>query len=124
LSFPEGRIDSTGRAEPVPPAEVGIEFVRALRTNRVAGTIDQLIVRNTKVRYYCLWAQADQGEWLCIWALDVHGWVAFGDPRLGSGGCFGAYLRSRGDPPPGAAVSTAAALALTSPDSLDPFIDH
>jgi hypothetical protein len=119
--LPEGQVEGE-RVSPVPVPEVVREFVLALRRNRMTGTVDQVISRNGKCLYECVWEQADDGRRICIWALDVYDWKNLGDtlhfePR----GCVGSYAPEDGRVPPNAALATRLHIDLPSPDALDPF---
>jgi len=119
--LPEGRI-AGGRVEPVPVPEVIPEFVAAIKRNRLARNIDAVISRNGKCRYECVWAQADDGRRICIWALDLYGWKNLGDvlhfePR----GCVGTYRLDIGHIPAGAALETRLHVDTGHTDRLDPF---
>lgn len=62
--------DPTGRIY-VPVAAVIPEFVKELKRNRSTDTLDRIVCRNGKCRYECVWSQADNGAWICIYGLDV-----------------------------------------------------
>ena len=69
--LPEGEQTSRGvEFQPVPEAIP--EFVKEIKKNRATGTLDRVATRNGKCTYECVWSQADRGQWLCIYALDVH----------------------------------------------------
>jgi hypothetical protein len=119
--LPEGRVEGD-RVSPVPVPDVVREFVLALKRNRMTGTVDEVLSRNGKCRYECVWEQADDGRRICIWALDIYSWKNLGDtlhfePR----GCVGSYVPEDGRVPPNATLATRLHVDLPNPGSLDPF---
>lgn len=103
------------------PASVR-EFVRALKLNRAARNLDCIATNNGKLRYECIWAQEDRGpNWLCVWALDLYGWVGLGDKRFGSRGCTGAYLLDTGQPPSQATRATRIVATVPNEEPLNAF---
>jgi hypothetical protein len=111
-----------GRADVLPVADVIPKFVQEIRRNRLTRTLDVIQCRNGKCRYECVWATADDGRWLCIYALDLYGWSELGDEvnfeRLGCVGCYEPLLPT---PPPGAAIASRLEFAVDHAMSLDPF---
>ena len=87
--FPSARL-STGAAEfdPIPPQhEV---FVETIKMNRVVGNLDEIRSNNGKLIYQCVWDQADNGAWICVFALDIYKWKDLGDINNFEGrGCAG-----------------------------------
>jgi hypothetical protein len=119
--LPEGEPPGDG-GQLKPVAEVVSPFVEVLKRNRATNTLDRILCRNGKCRYECVWAQADRGEWLCIYGLDLYDWISLGDtthcePR----GCVGAYHRPGGVPPPNATRATVLTFAVQNNERLDPF---
>lgn len=120
--LPEGDRRDDGGVVFVTVPEVAPHLVDVLKRNRAVGSLDSVVCYNERCRYECVWVQADGGQWICIWALDVYGWIRLGDgqhfePR----GCFGLYRRPDGGTPKGAAEGTSLAFAVANQQSLDPF---
>ncbi len=104
--IPERRIEGTDVA-PVPVPEVVQHFVEELNRNRAAGTIDSVVCRNNQCRYECVWNKDDDGQWICIWGLDICNWQRLGDsthfePR----DCVGMYRPKSGTIPASATRAT------------------
>jgi hypothetical protein len=119
--FPESRVGET-MVEPVPIPDVVPHFVDELKRNRLTGTIDVVTCRNGKVRYECVWSQADDGRRICIWGLNIYDWRNLGDinhfePR----GCVGMYHLKSGSVPRTAAIGTRLHFSVNRKDRLDPF---
>ena len=97
-------------------------FVRTLKLNRAARNLDRIVANNGKLRYECVWAQEDNGpNWLCIFALDLYGWVDLGDARFGARGCTGTYLLDSGQPPRAATRATRLEAPVPNSSPFDPF---
>ena len=99
-------------------------FVETLKQERAGLNIDRIRCYNGKVLYECVWDQFNDGSWLCVFGLDVHGWADLGDGRnFERRGCAGSYvLPSRGVPALATrAVRSVSAFRNQSP--LDPFGD-
>lgn len=97
-------------------------FVETLKKNRLTGSLDRIVCRNGTCVYECVWVQADDGRWLCVYALDLYGWIELGDiehfePR----GCVGAYLRLKPGHPQNASVGTKLVFDVPNTRPLDPF---
>jgi len=121
LPLPEGRVEGN-RVDAVAVPDAVREFVLALRRNRMTGTLDQILCRNGKCRYECVWDQADDGRRICIWALNLYDWKNLGDtlhfePR----GCVGAYYPENGRIPSSATLATRLHVDVPTTNSLDPF---
>jgi hypothetical protein len=100
------------------------EFVKELKRNRATGTLDRIVCRNSKCRYECVWSQADNGTWMCIYGLDLYQWIDLGDttnfePR----GCVGSYIRSGGGIPAVGTRTTRLEFPVANRACLDPFAD-
>jgi hypothetical protein len=68
-------------------------FVETIKTNRAVGNLDRIQANNKKLTYECVWDQADGGQWMCIFALDLYGWKDLGDiNNFQARGCAGVYL--------------------------------
>ena len=117
--LPEGRVEGD-RVEPVPVPEVIQHFVHEIKRNRITGTLDSIVCRKGHCRYECVWTQADQGQWFCVWALDVYGWSDLGDYKhFDRRDCVGMYRQAVPGVPPGA--QTATRLHFDVNADLDPF---
>ena len=105
-----------------PVMDVVPKFVEELKRNRATGTLDRIVCRNGKCRYECVWSQADNGTWMCIYGLDLYEWINLGDtanfePR----GCVGSYIRSGGGFPPRGTCTTRLEFSVVNRARLDPF---
>ena len=105
----------------MPVQEVIPLFVKELKRNRATQTLDQIVCRNGKCRYECVWTQADNGTWICIYGLDLYKWVDLGDKNFEPRGCVGTYVRPGGGVPPGASRSTRLEFPEATSARLDPF---
>ena len=119
--LPEAEL-SSGGPKFMPVGEVVPKFVEELKRNRATGTLDRIVCRNEKFRYECVWSQADNGTWMCIYGLDLYQWINLGDasnfePR----GCVGSYIRSQGGVPSEAARTTQLEFPVANSVRLDPF---
>jgi hypothetical protein len=104
--------------------DVVVKFVEELRRNRATRTLDRIVCRNDKCRYECVWSQADNGAWICIYCLDLYQWINLGDTsRFEPRGCVGSYRRPGGGVPVGATCSTRLEFSVSSRVRLDPFSD-
>jgi hypothetical protein len=119
--LPEGKPHRNG-GEFLPVAEVLEHFVDELKKNRATNTLDRIVCRNDKCRYECVWAQADGGQWMCIYGLDLYGWMNLGDTRnFEARGCVGAYRRPGGGTPRGATCATRLVFTIQNAQWLNPF---
>ena len=110
----------TGQFDAVQP--VVEEFVDILKRNRATATLDRIVCRNNKCVYECVWEQADRGQWHCIFALDLYGWIELGDGQhFAPRGCVGAYRLAQGGTPKTASVGTRLVFPVTNRERLDPF---
>jgi hypothetical protein len=97
-------------------------FVEKLKTNRAFGNIDRLVSNNGKLVYECVWEQATNGNWICMFALDIYDWKDLGRRSTGvAKGCVGFYQHLAAIPPTVASVATALVAASTNLEPLDPF---
>ena len=54
---------------------------------------DRISCNRGHLLYECVWSQADTGEWLCSFLLDICDWKELGSmPRLGVRDCAGMYV--------------------------------
>lgn len=106
----------------VPVPEVLPKLVEELKRNRAVGSLDRIFSRNGKCRYECVWDQADNGEWICIYCLDLYNWSDLGDTKyFPPRGCVGSYRREQGGIPSRAATATRLVFAIDNPLPLVPF---
>lgn len=118
--LPEGgRIGNQIAYDPVP--ESFRKFVEELKRNRVTDNLDRIVCRNGRCRYECVWSQAEDGRWICIYGLDLYNWRDLGDSNQLPRGCVGCYLRPPGGFPSNASRGTRLVFDITSTSPLDPF---
>jgi hypothetical protein len=103
--------------------DVSLRFVEAIKINRVARNLDQIVSNNGKLQYDCVWAQSDDsGPWLCIFALNIYDWKDLGDSKhFPARGCVGSYVLPSGKPPLSATLVTKLQISISNFDVLDPF---
>jgi len=119
--FPAMRFTPQG-PEPEPVREQHLKFVETLKINRAARNLDRIVSNNGKLTYESVWDQADGGQSICIFALDLYGWKELGDihnfvPR----GCAGSYVMSSFRAPESATRGTRLHTLVPNYDGLDPF---
>ena len=121
--FPETRLPPNNFAvEPVHAQH--LVAVHTIKTNRAARNIDVIRANNGKFRYECVWDQADDGSWLCIFALDLYQWKDLGDIHNFPGrGCAGIYILSTRNAPVSGTKGTKLEMSVSNRDVLDPFGD-
>jgi hypothetical protein len=121
--FPEGRhVGDQVTFVPIP--EVFAKFVEKLKRNRTVGTLDRIVCRNGKCHYECVWSQADNGNWICIYCLNLYNWIELGDiHNFTARGCVGCYRRTSGGVPPNASTTTPLIFDCKSARPYDPFAD-
>lgn len=119
--FPSARL-SPGVPEFDPiPAQHQI-FVKTIKVNRAAKNLDIIRCNNGKLIYECVWDQADDGTWICVFALDIYGWKELGDINNFAGrGCAGSYLMPSGIVPVASTKGTKLVADFATRDQLDPF---
>jgi hypothetical protein len=119
--FPTGRITSNC-AEVESVKHQHIRFVETIKLNRIAGNLDLIHANNGKLKFECVWDQANNGSWLCIFALDLYFWKDLGDINNFIGrGCAGCYLAPSSKAPLLATTGTKLFAPLPNADPLDPF---
>lgn len=97
-------------------------FVQAIKANRMKDNLDRVHTNKGKFRYECVWLQADDGRWMCVFAIDLYDWKDLGrTPLAPARGCAGMYVPASGTPPAGAPRSRSSALILPNYDTFDPF---
>lgn len=97
-------------------------FVELVKSNRTAGNIDRIASNNGKLRYECVWTSTTKGIWVCVFALDIHGWryratIHNYEPR----GCTGFYQLPLGTAPALGTKAISLKIELPNYDKLDPF---
>lgn len=119
--FPAARLSPNGpQIEPLKPQH--LEFVKTIKLNRNVGNLDLIRSNNDRLRYECVWDQADNGIWLCIFALDLYAWKDLGDVNNFTGrGCAGSYMMPSGNAPALATVGTKLIAHVSNSEPLDPF---
>jgi hypothetical protein len=96
-------------------------FVREIKKNRVAGKLDSIVIYNGKCRYECSWSHLDDGRPMCLWALDLYGWLRLGDTNnFPARSCVGWYEATNGIPD-GAARATKLELPIRNTEPLNAF---
>jgi hypothetical protein len=119
--LPEARGTAAGVSRVSLP-DVVLNFVAELKRNRVTDTLDGIMCRNGKCLYQCVWSQADDGRFLCIYGFDLYGWKDLGDDvRFRARGCVGAYRPEGAVVPRGATRATRLEFPFPNRDVLDPF---
>jgi len=97
-------------------------FVEVIKTNRAVRNFDRIQSNNKKLTYECVWDQADGGQWICIFALDLYGWKDLGDIKnFQARGCVGMYMTPSAIAPSLATKAKRLSLILPNYDKLDPF---
>jgi hypothetical protein len=123
LVTPFFRIDIREGKMTAPPFEPQHRaFVETIKNNRARNNLDRILSNNGKLAYECVWCKADDGRWLCIFALDVDGWKVLGTTKhLPSRDCAGFYMLPMGDLPGDATTGIESSIALPNYEPLDPF---
>jgi hypothetical protein len=97
-------------------------IVATIKTQRALGNLDRILANNGKLIYECVWIQADDRRWTCMFALDIYGWKDLGDTgKFPARGCAGVYIGKLGNPPAMATRAKMSTLILPNLDPLDPF---
>jgi hypothetical protein len=97
-------------------------FVEVLKESRGLGNIDRVVANNGKFRYECVWDQATNKNWMCMFALDIYDWKDLGRTSLGpKKGCVGFYQYLLPDPPAKATKRSPLKSTATNLEPLDPF---
>ena len=54
-------------------------IVESIKRNRAFGNIDRIVCNNGKLRYDCVWGEADDhSQWICMFGLDIYDWKDLG----------------------------------------------
>jgi len=80
-------------------------FVKLIKKNRLAKRLDRIVCNNGKLQYECVWMKTDQGDWCCVFALQVYDWVQLADNNFPRRGCVGWYQPVSGKPNYGTVAS-------------------
>lgn len=71
-------------------------IVQGIKVQRSMGNIDRIQSNNFKLTYECFWIKPDNGNWTCMFALDIYGWKELGNTGLyPSRGCAGGLYGRR-----------------------------
>jgi hypothetical protein len=122
LPLPRARVSDEG-IRPHPIAPYHEVFVETIKLNRAANNLDMLRTNRGKLRYECVWAREDNApRWLCIFALDLYGWIELGDAKhFGARGCVGCYVLAAEEVPPNASRATRIVATVANGSPFDPF---
>lgn len=122
LVTPFPRADLKGGAYefvPIPPQhEI---FVETIKANRAQVNLDSIRCNNSRLVYEAVWVQADNGQWFCIFALDVYAWKDLGRTHLPNTGCAGCYFLPEGIRPANSTTEIRSQILIPNIDRLDPF---
>lgn len=94
LPFPQMKQDGEIlKPDPIPAPYQA--FFETITESQATGRVDQIISRNGKCRYSCVWTQEDGGgRWFCVYRLDLYNWSELGDiNNYERRECVGAYIR-------------------------------
>lgn len=120
LPFPSGyRQDGQDLWEPLLPQRD--KFAEELRIARLAKLTDRVCCYSGQCLYECIWVKTDDGQWMCVFGLRLHGWEVLCPKSLPRRACVGFYLPVDGKPAT-ASKQTGLALPITVSERLDPFI--
>jgi len=96
-------------------------FVREIKKNRAAGSVDSIVAYNGRCRYECTWSHLDDGRPMCLWALDVYAWHRLGDTNnYAARSCVGWYEAINGIPVQ-ASRATAREVSFRNTEPLNAF---
>ena len=117
--LPEGRVTEGGLVfDAVEPAHRGLVWI--IKRNRAAKRLDRIVCYNGKCTYECTW-EFVEGEWRCVFALQIYNWRELGDPRARRG-CVGAYKPQAGLPEHATqAIHNGERVEFSNADPTDPF---
>ncbi len=112
-----------GRAVVVPLRIQHPVIVQTIVSNRVRDNLDRISCNKGKMRYECVWQQADNGgHWLCFFALDIYDWKDLGRSYVQPArGCAGVYITPAGTVPAGATKGVKSSIIIPVSDPLDAF---
>jgi len=91
------------------------QIVDAIRRNRATNSLDRIRSNNGHLRYECVWAAQTDGQWYCMFALDIYDWIELGDiNNFNPQGCVGLYKLDTGLMPMNASKTTSLAFDVVS----------
>lgn len=97
-------------------------IVQTIKTNRIKGNLDFVHTHDAKLRYEAVWAQSDEGMWLCFFGLDIYDWIDLGDAGIQQRrGCAGFYALPKGCCPTNATRAVSSPIIVPNRYPLDPF---
>jgi hypothetical protein len=98
-------------------------IVQTIVSNRVRGNLDRVFCNRGKLRYECVWQQADNGgPWMCFFALDIYDWKDLGRSAVQPArGCAGLYITPAGAIPANATIAIRSSIIIPVRDPLDAF---
>ncbi len=96
-------------------------FVAVLKKNRVARCLDRIVCNRGKMIYECVWVRMDDGQWACVFCLQIYDWARLADyVHFPKRGCVGWYQPAAGRPELGT-VGTELEFAIQNIEALDGF---
>lgn len=122
--FPRGDRTPNGRLQIRPILPQHLAAVDTIKNNRARGNLDTIVANKGKLRYECVWCQADDGvQWLCCFALDIYDWKDLGShtDEIPARGCAGIYIQPDRIAPTDAARARESLIVFPNLDRLDPF---
>ena len=97
-------------------------IVHTIKLNRFKGNLDLVHTNRGKFRYECVWVQADSGEWMCMFAIDLYDWKDLGrTDGVPARGCAGFYRFASDRIPDLATRGQELSIIIPDYDTLDPF---
>ena len=96
-------------------------FVETIKSNRARNNLDVIRCNNNKLVYEAIWVRADNGQWFCIFALDVYAWKDLGRTHLPNTGCAGCYFLPEGARPASSTIEIRSKVLIPNINRLDPF---
>lgn len=98
--------------------------VEEIKRNRILRNIDSVVAYNRKLRYECIWCQADdRASWFCMFGLDIYDWKDLGSSSrdIPARGCAGVYALPDRAAPSNAAINRSGRIIIPNLDPFDPF---
>jgi hypothetical protein len=122
--FPRGQIQPEGTVAVRPIRQQDLLAVETIKRNRAAQNLDSLVAYNGRLRYECVWGEADEaGKWACLFAVDIYDWKDLGGHTkdMPARGCTGFYCLPDYSVPATATRHRESVIAVPNCDPLDPF---
>ncbi len=94
-------------------------FVEIIKRNRDTRTLDRIVCNNGKLVYECVWVRLE-GQWACVFGLQIYNWMNLADTHFPRRGCVGAYKPASGLPRLGT-VGTNLLFTVPNDEPLDAF---